>query len=96
MGADGGVRITKISEIKENWEQLRSTLIESTGRQLNKSEDYEIESNADLYDYCKRLPKKLSRQITDEKIVSLFSPFQSCDCPFLFGDLMFTGETFFI
>jgi hypothetical protein len=92
MGNSGGFRITKIEHIKENWESLREKLIQVTGEYLGSADKWNEGSFLELYDSCKKLPKKLSTRASFEDIAGLLSIFEGQECPFIFEDILYTGE----
>jgi hypothetical protein len=76
MGADGGIRVVKIKSIRENWKHFLQNLLD----------DENLKNNA------KKLPKTLSWNVTDEKLVEYLQVFKYRDCPCLLGEYLVCAE----
>lgn len=91
MGADGGFRATSITDIKENWEDLRERLIESFENRYLNSESYMEKYALEEAKKCRELPKNIE-SLSNYEVVRLFDFLKSCDCPTLLGEYMITAE----
>lgn len=95
MGADGGIRITKISEIKQYWKEIKTRLTNNFTSDLKGCADYERVWIENYLTCSKALPDNVDKLSSDD-IVRLFGYLSSCDCPYLYeipdNDLLITGE----
>jgi hypothetical protein len=91
MGADGGIVITKLSSIKENWSKVKSDLIKSFEYAIKRADEWEKKYTLEAFEKSKLLPDDVS-QLSGEEIIKLFSYLASCDCPYLFEDNVITGR----
>ena len=78
MGADGGVAITKLEVIRDNWESIKTKLLE------------ELNPNYEAYKAIKSWPDNVSN-LTNEEIVDLLKVISCCDTPYLLGDTVLTS-----
>lgn len=89
MGVDGGVKITKISDIKKNWINIKNSFIKWLGSE-NKTDWSDI-SNKDVQEAMK-LPDNIDKYSGDE-ICKMLEYFKSCDCPYNLDDIyIITGD----
>lgn len=91
MGADGGITITKISDIKTKWSQIRESLINWFESDLKTADKWEIEFIVDNLNNSKALPLDISG-LSNEGICDLFGYLRSCDCPYLYEDSIITAN----
>jgi len=91
MGADGGIKITKISSIKRDWRKLKEKLVNSFKSDLKECKSYEKEWIEKYILESEKLPKNID-DLSNEEICKLFNYLHSCDCPYLYDDLLITGE----
>ena len=91
MGADGGFRATPISSIKENWKELRESLIEAFENRYLNSSSYMEKHALEEAEKCRQLPKNIDK-LSDYEIVQLFSFLSSCHCPTMLGEYLITAE----
>lgn len=86
MGFDGGVKLSKLSDIRKDWNEFRDKLIEEF---ISVSyDDYMVEEA--LCD-SEHLPINVDN-LSDLEICTLLKVFKHCDCPYLYGDILITGE----
>lgn len=85
MGADGGIQITKISNIRKNWSKIKTTLTRSFENDLSRCSDYEFNFYTKLVEKSKELPDSIEGLTADE-IKELLMRYESCDCPYLLGN----------
>lgn len=78
MGADGGVKICTVEEVKQKWKEIKSELL------INLRGD-------PLLKEAKFLPSNVDKLSGDE-IVKLFSFMRSCDCPFHYHGVIILGN----
>ena len=90
MGADGGVKISKVSDIKKEWLDIKKELIRETERRLNNS-SWDRRYYQEYFDKSKSLPDDVTN-LTDKEVCDLFRYLSSCDCPNLYNDLIITAE----
>jgi hypothetical protein len=90
MGADGGIKITKISDIRKKWKDVIKNIIEGLEYDIEKN-DYNSEYSLELLDKVKKLPKTIDN-LSNEEICKILQIFESCDCPYLYEDNLITGE----
>lgn len=91
MGADGGIKITKVSDIKKDWLEIRINLLTSLEYDLKKSIGlWETNYIQNSIDGCNKLPDDISGY-SGEDIVKMFSFMSSCDCPYLYEDSIITA-----
>ena len=90
MGFDGGIKITKISNIKNNWGDIRTKLIERLEEKYIQCEDWEEKYILRYVDDSKKLPKNISR-LSNKEIRDLLSFISSLDCPYLLDDYIITA-----
>ena len=91
MGADGGIRISKISDIKKDWFKIKSSLINRFEFCVRTKENYESEYYIEYLDKSKKLPDNIDN-LSNKDIKNLFNYLSSCDCPYLYEDSIITGE----
>jgi hypothetical protein len=91
MGADGGIKITKIQEIKEKWETIRETLIIYLENDLKYAQSWEIKYAQSNLEESKNLPITINHY-TGHDIVKMFGFISSCDCPYWYEDNIITAE----
>ena len=90
MGADGGIRISKVSEITEEWVDIRENLVGYFSRKLEKCDDWEKKFIQDDYNNSVNLPMSIEG-MTGEEICKVLSVYKSCDCPHLLEGNIITG-----
>lgn len=78
MGADGGVAITKLEVIRDNWESIKTRLLE------------ELNPNYEAYKAVKSWSNS-AKFLSNESIVDLFKVMSCCDTPYLLGDTVLTS-----
>lgn len=78
MGADGGVKVCTVEEVKEKWKEIRSELL------------FHLLGNP-LLRQARSLPTSIS-QLSGDEIVKLFSFMRSCDCPFHYHGVIILGN----
>lgn len=91
MGANGGIKITKVSEIKTNWKQVKENLIRRFEQDLNRCDNWEKKFLQEYLDKSKQLPDSVE-YLSGEEICKVFQYLASCDCPYLYEDLIITAE----
>jgi hypothetical protein len=93
MGADGGVRLTPISELRENWTKIREDVIRAFETQVKYSDEWARKwAVLSLEKGARELPEKIDR-LPAYEIVELFGFARSCDCPYLIGEtIMITAQ----
>ena len=91
MGADGGIKITKVSEIKTNWKQIKENLIKWFEQGLNRCDNWEKKFLQEYLDKSKELPNEINN-LSGEEICKLFQYLAYCDCPYLYEDAIITAE----
>jgi len=91
MGADGGIKISKVSEIKQNWKSIREQLINALEQNLNFVDKYELRYAEEAWLESENLPKNIDK-FTGEDIVKMFEFLKNCDCPYHYEGLIITGN----
>lgn len=95
MGMDGGIKITKMSSVRENWIEIKQNLIDSFTRQLTKCASYEVTYLEHYLKGSNALPDSVEN-LTNWEILKSLNYFSYCDCPYLYeipgDDLLITGE----
>ena len=90
MGADGGIKITKISSIKRNWTNIKSRLVRNFEDALENGASYESESNERHLRNSESLPDAVEN-LSNAEICRLFEYLSSCDCPYLYEASIITA-----
>ena len=90
MGADGGIKITKISEIRENWNEIREKIIKNAEWYYNDT-DYAKSYLEKVWIQAQELPDDI-KHLDNVGIIKVLSPFVSCDVPYLFENYIITAE----
>lgn len=90
MGADGGVKITKVSDIKKDWKAIKENLISALERDVQDAETWALKYAQEALDESRKLPDNIDNH-SGEDIVKMFSFMASCDCPYLYEDVILTG-----
>jgi len=90
MGADGGIKITKISDIRDNWTDIREKIIKNAEWYYNHTE-YGKTYLEKIWVKCQELPDKIN-DVPNEHLVELFKSMKSCDVPYLFENYIITSE----
>lgn len=91
MGADGGIKITKISDIKKDWSKIKDDLIRCFEREIKSSDEWEKKYHEEYLMWSMELPDDIE-SLSGEDVCKLFSYLSSCDCPYLYEDSMITAE----
>ena len=91
MGADGGIKITKVSEIKTNWKQIKKNLIKWFEEDLSRCDNWEKKFLQEYLDKSKLLPDDI-KTLSGDEVCKLFKYLSSCDCPYLYEDAIITAE----
>ena len=85
MGAEGGIKIFKIEDLKQNWEKLKVDTIGWAKEQLNWCYEWEKERIYNLIEKCKNLPDYIS-DMDYLDIVKMLQIFKNCETPYLYED----------
>lgn len=91
MGADGGIIISKVDDIKKDWSKIKQDLITSFEYRIKRAESWEIKYAEENLAKSKELPDDIS-SYTGEDIIKMFDYLKSCDCPYLFEGFIITGN----
>jgi hypothetical protein len=91
MGADGGIKISKVSEIKQNWKSIRENLINALERDLEYADKWELKYSEEAWEKSGNLPKNIDN-FTGDDIVKMFHFLANCDCPYHYEGLIITGN----
>ncbi len=91
MGADGGIKISKVSEIKENWKTIREALIRALENNLQYCDKHELRYAKEAWFESENLPKNIDK-FTGDDIVKMFNFLKNCDCPYHYDGLIITGN----
>lgn len=90
MGASGGIKITKISDIRDDWTNIRERIIRNAEWYYNDA-TYGKSYLEEIWIKCQELPDQINGA-SNEDLVELFKPMKSCDVPYLFEDCIITAE----
>lgn len=91
MGADGGIRITSVDEIKNDWLNIKSQLITSFEINLEYCDSWDLKYIEKYIEVTKKLPDEIN-SLTGDDIVNIFNYLSSCDCPYHFNGYIITGN----
>jgi hypothetical protein len=95
MGADGGIVITKVQSIKDNWPKVKDELIKwfegGLAGVVRRDESWNVKTYTEAVEACKNLPDDV-KDCSGEDIVKLLGFAASCECPYLFEDNIITGQ----
>jgi hypothetical protein len=95
MGADGGIVITKLKDIRNNWPKIKEGLIKSfeydKNRAISRNESWNVNSYSVALQKSKELPDSLG-ELSDVELVNLFDFTASCDCPCLLEGNIITAS----
>ena len=91
MGSRGGIRITKVSEIRKNWKHIKEELTACFTYQVEHGDSWELKYNQEYLDKSLELPDKIDDLTNNEIMVKLLY-MSNCDCPYLYEDFIITGE----
>lgn len=89
-GYDGGIKISKISDIKNNWPQIRNNLIKILEDKYLNCSKWEEKFALKYAEDSKKLPKDISN-LSNKEICDSLSFIQSVDCPYLLDDYIITA-----
>ena len=78
MGASGGIAITKLEVIRDNWRSIKTRLLEC----LDKTDT--------AYNAVKSWPNS-AKFLSNESIVDLLEGMSCCGTPYLLGDVVLTS-----
>ena len=86
MGADGGFSYTKIQDFRDNWKEIKASLLEGC---LPKSwnYDYQINEMCEIKISVEKMPDNLEN-MSNSDIIEMLKPFESCDCPGIIEDYL--------
>lgn len=91
MGADGGIRITKMKNLKHGWPAFRSRLIVECNDFLFDSDEFDEKIAQECFDCVADLPLSVEH-LSYVDIVSLLQFAKNCDCPKMVDGYLITGE----
>lgn len=91
MGADGGIKISSVDDIKKDWTNIKTQLISRFEGSLNYCGSWELKYIEKYINKSKELPDDINN-FTGDDIVNLFGYLRSCDCPYHFNGCIITGE----
>lgn len=91
MGADGGINISRVSEIKQNWQSIREKLISSLEHNVKNAQTWELKYAEETFEQSKTLPNDIATY-EGEDIVKMLNFLKYCDCPYYYDGLIITGS----
>lgn len=91
MGADGGIKITSVDDIKKDWINIKTQLISRFEGNLKHCGSWEIKYIEEYIEKSKNLPDDINN-LTGDDIVIMFGYLRSCNCPYHFNGYIITGE----
>lgn len=92
MGMDGGCKLTKIADVKKEWKRIRNDMLArfESGYFSASKGSYDEQSYAELSNIVDCFPKNIDN-LSNNEIIKLLKPFECCDCPALYDDILVTG-----
>jgi hypothetical protein len=89
MGADGGFSYTKVKDFRDNWKEIKASLLE--GCEPNSWHDrFDIEWLDELKAATEKMPDNLET-MSNSDIIEMLKEFKNCDCPCIIEGLLITG-----
>ena len=91
MGADGGIKITSVNDIKKDWINIKAQLISRFEGSLKNCGSWELKSFEEYLEKTKNTPDNINN-LSGDDIETMLSYLRSCDCPYHFNGYIITGE----
>jgi len=91
MGADAGIRITSVDEIKKDWVNIKTQLLSKFEGSLKDCGSWELKYIQECIEQTKKLPDNINN-LNGDDISNMFGYLRSCDCPYHFNGFIITGE----
>ena len=90
MGMYGGVKLTKVSDIRKGWIGIKLKLMDkfTPSKYIRGHFKYEYE---EALRQAESLPDNVD-DLSDLDIFGILQRFEYCDCPYLYGDTLITVE----
>ncbi len=99
MGMDGGIRIVKIKEVRDNWTSLKQSLIgySEVTDNTRKWHPYDVSKFNSINDFCNRLPDTIEN-LSDKELMDVLKIFRNCDSPYLYEDniIIASGDNLYV
>lgn len=91
MGADGGVKLTKMEIVRSKWPVIRERILAEVRGDSSSQDNYYYTDAIELLELVEKLPAVVVHMSYTE-LVEQLKIFKYRDCPYLFIDVLVTGR----